>query len=89
MLYVFTRTGGLTGAEAGVAAGTAALSQRVLEAVFGDQAVRDLAARAHRDLLRRVGDLLADERDRWVAAVPAVRSGADLRAAAADVRSVL
>jgi hypothetical protein len=89
MLYVFTRTGGLTGAEAGVAAGTAALSQRVLEAVFGDQAVRDLAAKAHRDLLRRVGDLLDDERDRWIAAVPAVRSGAGLRAVAADLRSDL
>lgn len=89
MLYVFTRTGGLVAAEAGVAAGTAALSQRVLEAVFGDQAVRDLASRAHRDLLSRVGDLLADERDRWVSAVPAVRSGADLRAAAVDLRSAL
>jgi energy-coupling factor transporter ATP-binding protein EcfA2 len=89
MLYVFTRTGGLTGAEAGVAAGTAALSQRVLEAVFGDQAVRDLAAKAHRDLLRRVGDLLDDERDRWTDAVPAVRSGAALRAVAADLRSDL
>ena len=40
MLAVFLQTGGLTGAEVVVAGGTSALGQRVLEAVFGDQAVR-------------------------------------------------
>ncbi|RCK69062.1 ABC transporter [Desertihabitans brevis] len=46
MIVVFAQTGGLVGAEIGVAGGTAVLAQRVLEAVFGDEAVRRLARRA-------------------------------------------
>jgi energy-coupling factor transporter ATP-binding protein EcfA2 len=64
MLAVFAGTGGLTGGEIVIAGGSAALAQRLLEAVFGDQAVRELAAKARRDLLRRVDELLAVERDR-------------------------
>ena len=63
MLVVFAGTGGLTGGEVVIAGGSAALAQRLLEAIFGDQAVRTLAAKARRDLLRRVDDLLeADQR---------------------------
>ncbi len=40
MIFVFAQTGGITGAEVGIAGGTTVLAQRVLEAVFGDQAVR-------------------------------------------------
>ena len=40
MLAVFAQTGGLTGAEVLIAGGTSAASQKVLEAVFGDSAVR-------------------------------------------------
>ena len=65
MLAVFFHTGGLTGAEAVVAGGTSALGQKVLEAIFGDQAVRELAARAREDLLARVERLLAAERRRF------------------------
>ena len=54
MIAVFASTGGLTGAEVVVAGGTSALGQKVLEAVFGDQAVRALAARAREELLGRV-----------------------------------
>jgi energy-coupling factor transporter ATP-binding protein EcfA2 len=86
MLVVFSTTGGVTLAEAGIAAGTAALSQRLLEAVFGDQAVRELAARARQDLRERVQALLDERRDRWLAAVPAVRSGDDVRTLAQSVR---
>ncbi|MEB0161184.1 hypothetical protein, partial [Pseudomonas sp. AH2 (2023)] len=43
MVVVFAGTAGLTGAELGIAGGTAAAGQAVLNAVFGDQAVRDLA----------------------------------------------
>ncbi len=65
MVVVFVHTAGLTGGEAGVAGGTALLAQKVLEAVFGDQAVRRLADRAHADLLTRTEVLLAGERDRF------------------------
>jgi hypothetical protein len=65
MIAVFAHTGGLTGAEVAVAGGTSAVGQRVLEAIFGDQAVRTLAAQAREDLLVRVRDLLAGERARF------------------------
>ena len=46
MVVVFAHTAGVTGAEAGIAGGSAVLGQKLLEAVFGDQAVRSLAERA-------------------------------------------
>ena len=44
-----------------MAGGTTVLSQKVLEALFGDQAVRRLADEARADLLERVGALLDGE----------------------------
>jgi Cdc6-like AAA superfamily ATPase len=67
MLAVFAHTGGLTGAEIVVAGGTSALSQKVLEAIFGDQAVRALAAKARDDLLERVEGLLEHDATRFTA----------------------
>jgi hypothetical protein len=60
MMVVFAQTAGLTGAEIGVAGGTALVGQRILEAVFGDQAVRRLVREASEDLRRRV------ERELWI-----------------------
>jgi hypothetical protein len=64
MLVVFSQTAGLTGAEVGIAGGTAVVAQRLLEAVFGDQAVRMLAAKARADLQERVEALLDTDRKR-------------------------
>jgi GTPase SAR1 family protein len=67
MIVVFAHTGGLLlGAEAGVAGGTAILGQKLLEAVFGDQAVRTLAHRARKDLETRVSALIDTERARYL-----------------------
>jgi len=66
MVVVFAHTAGVTGAEAGIAGGSAVLGQKLLEAVFGDQAVRTLAERARKDLERRVTELLNRERDRYL-----------------------
>jgi hypothetical protein len=66
MVVVFAHTAGVTGAEAGIAGGSALLGQKLLEAVFGDQAVRSLAERARRDLEVKVSDLLEGERRRYV-----------------------
>jgi hypothetical protein len=66
MVVVFAHTAGITGAEAGIAGGSAVLGQKLLEAVFGDQAVRSLAERARKDLERRVSDLLDTERARYL-----------------------
>jgi hypothetical protein len=65
MLVVFSQTAGLTGAEVGIAGGTAVLAQRLLEAVFGDQAVRSLAATARKDLIRRSHEVLGVDRARF------------------------
>jgi hypothetical protein len=67
MIVVFAHTGGLTGAEVGVAGGTTVLSQKLLEAVFGDQAVRQLAAAARENLRGRVGEPLRTEAGRFTA----------------------
>lgn len=77
MLAVFAHTGGLTGAEVAVAGGTSALGQKVLEAIFGDQAVRTLAARAREDLVERVERLLKEDARRFDALLDAVAPAAD------------
>jgi predicted GTPase len=66
MVVVFAHTAGLTGAEAGIAGGSAVLGQKLLEAVFGDQAVRSLAERSRLSLEARVGTLLDAERARYL-----------------------
>ena len=65
MIVVFAHTAGVTGAEAGIAGGSAVVGQKLLEAVFGDQAVRTLAERARKDLEARVRELLDAERRRY------------------------
>lgn len=55
MVVIFASTAGLTGTEVAVAGGTAVVAQKVLEAVFGDDAVRRMAADAREDLLERAG----------------------------------
>jgi hypothetical protein len=66
MVVVFAQTAGLTGAEVGIAGGGAVLGQKLLEAVFGDQAVRTLSERARRKLEVRVRGLLDEERNRYL-----------------------
>ena len=65
MVVVFASTGGLTGAEVGIAGGTAVVGQKLLEAVFGDQAVRRLADAATKDLRARAEELLRTEAARF------------------------
>jgi hypothetical protein len=89
MIVVFAHSGGLVGGEVAVATGASALSQKVLEAVLGDQAVRSLAEQARRDLESRVADLLAGERRRFTHRLDEVQvhegAGAALRVAVQDV----
>ncbi len=65
MVVVFAHTAGVTGTEAGIAGGSAIVGQKLLEAVFGDQAVRRLADAAREDLNRRVTELFATEKARY------------------------
>ncbi|MFT0848444.1 dynamin family protein [Actinomycetaceae bacterium L2_0104] len=61
MIVIFASTAGLTGGEVAVAGGTAVVAQRVLEAVFGDDAVRRMTSQAKADLLDRTRRFLADD----------------------------
>ncbi len=78
MIVVFAHTAGVTGAEVGIAGGSAVLGQKLLEAVFGDQAVRTLAEKARVDLEERVRNLLDDERARYTDLLTSLEVQADL-----------
>ncbi|MEJ3743415.1 ABC transporter [Actinomycetes bacterium KLBMP 9797] len=90
MVGVFASTAFIpTGAEVAVAGGTTVAAQKVLEAIFGDQAIRALAAKAREDLLARAGALLEEEAGRYLDRIAAVGiasdPGAALREAATAV----
>ncbi len=71
MMVIFVHTAGVTGAEVGVAGGSAVVAQKILEAVFGDQAVRRLAEAARADLHKRVSVLWEMELQRFLDALDA------------------
>lgn len=73
MVVIFTQTGGLTGAEVGIAGGSAALAQKLLEAVFGDENVRRMAKKAKDDLDQRVEVLMSSELLRYHQALVALQ----------------
>lgn len=77
MVVVFATTAGLTGGEIAIAGGSAVIGQKLLEAVFGDDAVRRLARQARDDLDRRVAALFDTERERYDAQLDPVREGHD------------
>jgi hypothetical protein len=60
MVTVFTMTGGLTGVEVGIAGGSAALLQTILEAYFGERTVRSLAEQARAALEHLADESLLD-----------------------------
>jgi hypothetical protein len=92
MLGTFIHTGGLTGAEVGVAAATAFLNQKLLSALFGEAAMVELIGGARRRLQAVLAMAFDAERARFDAHLPA--SGElsdladDLRAAAREVRAL-
>ena len=78
--------------EITVAGGTTVASQKVLEAMFGEQAVRGLARQAREKLLARVEELLHRDAVRYreiLGAASSMVSGDQLRAAADRVAAVL
>ena len=66
MVVVFSTTGGLTGAEVGIAAGSSVLAQKLLEAVFGEDAVRRMSQVALESLEERVTGLMDSEKQRFL-----------------------
>lgn len=91
MIFVFASTGGLTGIEVGIAGGSAVLAQRLLEAVFGEDAVRRLATQARDRLRARIQAVMDGQAARYTAQLDALGSAAaggdGLRSAAEAVAS--
>ena len=86
MLAVFVQTAGLTGTEVGIAAGTAILNQKLLEAIFGEGAMAELIANARVRLEALLTSLFEGERERFNALVPAPGG---LRELAAELRAAV
>lgn len=66
MVVVFASTAGLTGLEVGIAGGSAVVGQKLLEAIFGEDAVRRLAKKAMEGLEIRCSELLESEKKRFM-----------------------
>jgi len=92
MLASFLHTGGLTGAEIGVAAATAFLNQKLLGALFGEAAMTELVADARRRLQELLRATFAEERARFDLLLPPdgalARIAEDLRTVAAELRAL-
>lgn len=86
MLLTFAHTGGITGAEVGLAAATALLNQKLMNALFGEAAVQEIIERARERLVTLVVGLMAEEEARFTALVP---DGAELRALGADLSAAI
>ena len=84
MLATFATTGGITGAEVGVAAGTAFLNQKLLEALFGEAAMVEMIGRARARLASIVEGAFGRELARYERLVP---DGGELRDVAARLRT--
>lgn len=66
MVLVFASTAGLTGIELGIAGGSAVVGQKLLEAVFGEDAVRRMTARARNMLEDQTETLINKNRDYYL-----------------------
>lgn len=92
MLATFIHTGGLTGAEVGVAAATAFVNQKLLSALFGEAAMVELIAHARSRLQDVLTTTFDAERARFDDLLPAQDElsglAGELRVAARDVRAL-
>ena len=89
MIVVFASTGGLTGGELLIAGGSAVVGQKLLETIFGEDAVRRLAAEARRDLQQRVQGVFDAERERVTRALEQLRFGSSPEALRRESRVLL
>lgn len=80
MIAVFSMTGGLTGIEVGIAGGSGVVGQKLLEAIFGEDAVRRMANRARETLEARVKELLDRHAQRFEDRLNSLEMGPDHQA---------
>lgn len=77
MVAAFSLTGGITGIEAGIAGGSGVVGTKLLESIFGEDAVRRMATRARADLLERMADLLTEHAQPFTAVLEETDPQAD------------
>jgi len=65
MVGVFAHTAGVTGTELGIVAATGFLNQKLLQAIFGEAAMREMIAGARERLEALLGDEFSKERTRY------------------------
>ena len=78
ILAVFAHTGGLTGAEIGIGAGTAVLNQKLLEAIFGEGNVAAFVDRARARLDGILDEVFESEQRRFLDALGPLAEESDL-----------
>ena len=86
MVGVFAHTAGVTGTELGIVAATGFLNQKLLQAIFGEAAMREMIAGARERLEALLGDEFLKERMRYdrLTADPL-----ELRALAEELRAAM
>ena len=77
MVAAFSLTGGITGIEAGIAGGSGVVGTKLLESIFGEDAVRRMATRARTDLLERMSGLLTEHAQPFTAVLEEANPQAD------------
>ena len=77
MVAAFSLTGGITGIEAGIAGGSGVVGTKLLESIFGEDAVRRMATRARTDLIERMADLLTEHAQPFTAVLEETDPQAD------------
>ena len=77
MVAAFSLTGGITGIEAGIAGGSGVVGTKLLESIFGEDAVRRMATRARTDLLERMANLLTEHAQPFTAVLEETDPQAD------------
>lgn len=87
IIVLFASTGGLTGGEVGVAGASALVAQKLLETIFGDQAVRTMAKAARDDLIHRLIEAEDEALEPLRRALPEAPSSDALRAGVEEVKS--
>ena len=91
IVVALASTGGLTGAEAGIATAASAANQALLVTALGERTVRWLVSRSREDLVRRFAEVLVPERRRLSGVVAAAAPDPDLpdalRTRLAEVRA--
>ena len=91
MVAAFSLTGGITGIEAGIAGGSGVVGTKLLESIFGEDAVRRMATRARTDLLERMADLLTEHAQPFTAVLEETdpqADAADIHRAAEQVQNI-